>query len=270
MGRLDGKVAIVTGAASGIGAATASILAREGAHVVLADLAGAGALAQAEQITAEGGRATAIQFDLGDADSIAALVKEAVAIYGGLDVIHNNAAATHIAATIDGPIAELEPSVWDDTFRINVRGTALMIKAAVPHLLERGGGSIINMSSQAGAAGDLAVTAYGASKAAINAITLYSATQLGKHGIRVNAIAPGLIVTPASAKSGHATGAFGDIMLANHLTPRLGTPEDIAYMVVYLASDEAAFVTGQVLGVDGGCLAHQPYFSDVMGQHGGT
>ncbi len=262
MGRLDEKVVIVTGAASGIGATTAAIVAGEGAKVVVADISADKSAEQAESIVRAGGEAVSIAFDLGDVKSIEELIAAVVAHFGRLDVVHNNAAATNIAATIDGPFETADPQAWDDTFRINVRGTAMMIKTAVPHLLEQGGGSIINTSSGAGAAGDLGATAYGASKAAINAVTMYAATQLGKRGIRVNAIAPGLIVTPASKKSGHSSGEMGDIALANHLTPRLGTPEDIAYMVVYLASDESRFVTGQILGVDGGVLAHQPYFSE--------
>lgn len=262
MGRVDGKVAIVTGAASGIGAATAELLAREGAKVVVADVDADGGRAQAERILADGYQAMAIQFDLGDEGSIQSLVDETVSALGGIDVLHNNAAATRLAGTEDVVIEETRAAVWDETFRINVRGTALMIKAVVPHMLARGGGSIINMSSGAGAAGAVGHPAYGASKAAINAVTKYAATEFGKRGVRVNAIAPGLIVTEASRASGHAD-ALQEIMLANKLTPRLGTPTDIAYAVLYLASDESGYVTGQVIDVDGGSLAHQPYFSEM-------
>jgi NAD(P)-dependent dehydrogenase (short-subunit alcohol dehydrogenase family) len=265
MGRIDGKVAVVTGAASGIGAATAEVLAREGAKVVVADLNADGARSHAERISADGHEAVGIAFDLGDPASIEELIGSVVSRFGRIDVLHNNAAATHLAATRDSPILQADPEVWDDTLRINVRGTALMIKAVVPHMIERGGGSIINTSSGAGAAGDLSHTAYGASKAAINAITLYAATQFGKQGVRVNAIAPGLIETSATATSGH-TGPLRDIMLANHLTPRLGTPIDIANAVLFLASDESSFVTGQIMGVDGGVLSHAPYYSEFMAQ----
>jgi NAD(P)-dependent dehydrogenase (short-subunit alcohol dehydrogenase family) len=267
MGRVQDKVAIVTGSASGIGAATAGVLAGEGAQVVVADLDRDGADAQAARITADGGRAVAIGFDLGDADSIEQLVAETIGRYGKIDVLHNNAAATQLAATRDGPILAADPEVWDATLRINVRGTVLMIKAVAPHMIERQAGSIINTSSGAGAAGDLGHAAYGASKAAINAITLYAATQFGKQGVRVNAISPGLIETSASATSGH-TGQLHDIMLANHLTPRLGAPLDIANAVLFLASDESTFVTGQIIGVDGGLLAHAPYFSEMTARFG--
>jgi NAD(P)-dependent dehydrogenase (short-subunit alcohol dehydrogenase family) len=263
MGRVEGKIAIVTGAAGGIGAATAQVLAREGASVVVADLNRDGAVAHAEKLAADGGTALGIGFDLGDPSSIESLVAETVSAFGGIDVLHNNAAATQLAATQDGPIMQADPVVWEETFRVNVRGTALMIKAVVPHMLERGGGSIVNTSSGAGSAGDLGHAAYGASKAAVNAVTLYAATELGKLGVRVNAVSPGLIETSAAAASGH-TAALRDIMLANHLTPRLGAPEDIANAVLFLASDESTFVTGQVIGVDGGVLAHAPYYSELM------
>jgi NAD(P)-dependent dehydrogenase (short-subunit alcohol dehydrogenase family) len=262
MGRVTGKVAIVTGAASGIGAATADVLAREGARVVVADLDADRAREQAQRIVEAGGEAVAVPFDLGDEASIELLVRQAIDAYGRIDVLHNNAAATHLAATADAPLAELASSVWDDTFRINVRGTALMIKAVVPHMIEQRTGSIINTSSMAGMSGDLGHPAYGASKAAINVLTQYAATEFGKHGIRVNAVAPGLIVTGAAGESGHS-GPMADIMLANHLTPRLGTPTDIAEAVLFLASEESGFVTGHILRVDGGLSAHAPYVSEL-------
>jgi NAD(P)-dependent dehydrogenase (short-subunit alcohol dehydrogenase family) len=262
MGRVDGKVAIVTGAASGIGAATAQLLAEHGARVVVADMNLGGAEAHAAHIRSLGHEAVAMAFDLGDEASIASLIERTVAELGGLDVLHNNAAATQLAAHSDGPVSAAEATVWDDTMRINARGTALAIKLAAPHMIERGGGSIINTSSGASLLGDLGHAAYGASKAAINAITMYAATELGKQGIRVNAIAPGLILTDATVASGHAE-ALLPIMISNAMTTRVGVPLDIAYMVLFLASDESTFVTGQVICVDGGMMAHQPYISEL-------
>ncbi|MEU1519592.1 glucose 1-dehydrogenase [Streptomyces sp. NPDC005811] len=261
MGRLDGKIAVVTGAASGIGAASARRMAAEGAHTVVADLDLDGAQAVTEEIRAAGGSATAIQVDLGDVDSVRAMVAAAVDTYGGLDVLHNNAAATRLAARRDLAVAEADPSVWDDTMRINLRGTMVAIQAAVPHLIARGGGSVINTSSGSGLSGDLRNPAYGASKAALINLTQYVATQYGKQGVRCNAIAPGFIVTPASAGSAH--GAIREAMLRHHLTPRLGRPEDVAAAVVFLACDESAFITGHTLRVDGGLLSHQPYVADL-------
>lgn len=263
MDRVRGKVAIVTGAASGIGAASAQVLAEEGARVIVADLDEAGAKDHAAGLVARGLEATAAQFDLGDADSIAALIAQTVDTYGALDILHNNAAATHLAATRDLPIAQADPGVWDETMRINVRGTMLAIKLAAPHLIAGGRGSIINTSSGSGLTGDLGNPAYGASKAAIISLTQYAATQYGKQGLRVNAITPGLIVTRASAESGHAD-RLGDIMLRNNLIQRLGEPRDVANLVLFLASEESSFITGQIIGVDGGMTAHAPYYSDFM------
>ncbi|MEU6748279.1 glucose 1-dehydrogenase [Spirillospora sp. NPDC046719] len=261
MKRLQDKIAIITGAASGIGAATARRVAAEGARTVVADLNKDGAATVAEEIAAAGGTAMAVEVDLGDTDSVRAMIASTVSAFGGLDVLHNNAAATHLAARRDLPVAEADPAVWDETMRINLRGTMVAVQAAVPHMIARGGGSIINTSSGSGLAGDLRNPAYGASKAALINLTWYVATEFGKQGVRCNSITPGFIVTEASSGSAH--GEIQDTMLRHHLTPRLGKPEDVAAAVVFLASDEAAFITGQTLGVDGGLLVHQPYVADM-------
>jgi NAD(P)-dependent dehydrogenase (short-subunit alcohol dehydrogenase family) len=261
MGRLDGKIAIITGAASGIGRATARRVAAEGARTVVADLDAAGAQEVAGKITAAGGLGTAVQMDLGDTLSVRAMVDAAVAAYGGLDILHNNAAATRLAATQDGPVSAADPDVWDETMRINLRGTMVAIQAAVPHMIARGGGSVINTASGSGLTGDLRNPAYGASKAALINLSRYVATEFGKQGVRCNAISPGFIVI--SEKPGRE--GVAATMLRHALTPRLGRPEDVAAMVVFLASDESAFITGQNICVDGGMLAHQPYVADFRG-----
>jgi NAD(P)-dependent dehydrogenase (short-subunit alcohol dehydrogenase family) len=258
MGRLDGKIAIITGAASGIGKATAERVAAEGAATVVADLNADGARDVAAKITAAGGTATAVRTDLGDAGSVRAMIEAAVTSYGGLDILHNNAAATHLAATRDLPVAAADPDVWDETMRVNLRGTMLAIQAAVPHMIARGGGSVINTASGSGLTGDLRNPAYGASKAALISLTRYAATEFGKQGIRCNAISPGFIVI--GEKPGRE--AVHAVMLRHALTPRLGRPEDIAALVVFLASDESAFITGQNICADGGMLAHQPFAAD--------
>ena len=166
MKRLDGKIAIITGAASGIGRATARRVAAEGARTVVADLNDAGAKQVADEISAAGGEATAVQADLGDNDSVRAMVEAAVTGYGGLDILHNNAAATRLAATEDLPVSAADPAVWDETMRVNLRGAMVAIQAAAPHMIARGGGSVINTASGAGLTGDLRNPAYGASKAA--------------------------------------------------------------------------------------------------------
>jgi NAD(P)-dependent dehydrogenase (short-subunit alcohol dehydrogenase family) len=267
--RLQEKVAIVTGAASGIGAATAVALAAEGACVVLADINLDGAREQAARIAAEGARTDAVAVDLGDPASIEAMIRFAVERFGGLDILDNNAADTRLSATRDVGVEHTEIEVWDSLMRTNLRGTMLACKYAIPRMRARGGGSIINMSSGSGLTGALAPTAYGVSKAGIITLTQYVATQHGKEGIRCNALAPGLIVTPATAQS-YTSGPFGEMMLRHHLTPRLGRPSDIAAAVVFLASDEAAFITGQTLCVDGGLLAHAPYHADMAAAQRGA
>jgi NAD(P)-dependent dehydrogenase (short-subunit alcohol dehydrogenase family) len=258
MGRLDGKIAIITGAASGIGKTTARRVAAEGARTVVADLDAAGAKQVADEIYAAGGEATGVHADLGDNDSVRAMVEATVAAYGGVDILHNNAAATRLAATRDLPVSAADPDVWDETMRVNLRGALVAIQAAAPHMIARGGGSVINTASGSGLTGDLANPAYGASKAALVSLTRYAATEFGKQGIRCNAISPGFIVIgeKPGRETVHAT------MLRHALTSRLGRPEDIAALVVFLASDESAFITGQNICVDGGMLAHQPFLAD--------
>ncbi len=263
--RLAGKVAIVTGSASGIGRACAIALAGEGASVVVADLDSEGAGHVSDHIVDQGGQAVGVQVDLGDASSVELLVERAVAEYCRLDILHNNAAATYLAATRDLNVADMDPQVWDDTMRINLKGTMLATKFALPHLVAAGGGSIVNTSSGASLGGDFGHTAYAVSKAAINALTLYTAAQHGKDGVRCNAVAPGLVVTPASADN--YAGPNGEMMLRHHLTPRLGSPADIASMVVYLCSSDAGFITGQIISVDGGARSHQPYLADIQALH---
>jgi NAD(P)-dependent dehydrogenase (short-subunit alcohol dehydrogenase family) len=260
MGRLDGKIAVITGAASGIGRGTALRVAAEGARTVVADLDAAGAKRVADEIASAGGEASVVQVDMGENDSVREMVRAAVSTYGGLDILHNNAAATRLAATRDLPVSTADPDVWDETMRVNLRGAMVAIQAAVPHMIARGGGSVINTASGAGLTGDLRNPAYGASKAALVSLTRYVATEFGRQGIRCNAISPGFIVIPE--KPGRA--AVEATMLRHQLTPRLGRPEDIAALVVFLASDEAAYITGQNICVDGGMLAHQPFVADFQ------
>jgi NAD(P)-dependent dehydrogenase (short-subunit alcohol dehydrogenase family) len=262
-GKLAGRVAIVTGAASGIGRATALVLAAEGAAVVVADLVGEGAERVAREIGAAGGRALAQQTDVADEGSVAAMVEAAVKSFGGLDVLHNNAAATDPALLAgDLDITAMEVAIWDRTLAVNLRGPMLGCKHAIPRMLERGGGSIINTSSASALVGDPVRTAYGISKAGLDSLTRYVATQYGKRGIRCNSIAPGVVATPALAAN--VPPEMIAIYERSHLTPRLGRPEDIAAAVVFLASDDAAFITGQTLSVDGGLLAHHPAFGEFL------
>ena len=263
MGCLEAKVAIVTGSASGIGAETAAALAREGARVVIADVNAEGAARRAEALRADGREAASTVADIGEESSVRELIRFTVATFGGLDVLVNNAACTHLSGTRDVGVEHTDTEVWDTIMRINLRGTMLACRYAIPELRARGGGSIVNISSGAALSGALSYSAYGVSKAGIITLTEYVATQHGKEGIRCNAIAPGLIVTPATEGT-YAKGEVGAMMLRHHLTPRLGKPSDIASAVVYLASDQSSFITGQVLSVDGGMSAHTSFYADIQ------
>lgn len=257
MKTLDGKTAIVTGAASGIGYASALRLARAGACVVVADLNGDGAAAVATEIRAAGGRAEPVRVDLARADSIEAMVQAALERCGRLDILFNNAANTApevIGRDLD--IVNMDIEVWEQTMAVNLRAVMLACKYALPSMLAAGGGVIINTSSASGLAGDIAMPAYGVSKGAVNTLTKYIATLYGKQGIRCNAIAPGVINTPALARK--ATAEQLEIYTAHHLTPSLGEPEDIANAVLFLASADSSFITGQILSVDGGLMNHHP------------
>jgi NAD(P)-dependent dehydrogenase (short-subunit alcohol dehydrogenase family) len=188
------------------------------------------------------------------------MVEAAVKSFGGLDVLHNNAAATEpqlLAGDLE--LTAMDAAIWDRTLAINLRGPMLGCKHAIPRMLERGGGAIVNTSSASGLTGDLVRAAYGASKAGLDALTRYVATQYGKRGIRCNAIAPGVIATPALAAN-VPRAQIG----ASSAPPRTpdSRPQDIAERS--LASDDAAFITGQVISVDGGLLAHHPSYSDFL------
>jgi NAD(P)-dependent dehydrogenase (short-subunit alcohol dehydrogenase family) len=259
---LHDKVAIVTGSASGIGRATAHLLAAEGASVVVADLDDAGASAVVSEIEADGGKAIATQVDVSAEDDVREMIATAVSTFGGLDVLHNNAAALGSASPgLDMDIANMDVDVWDRTMAVNLRGVMLGCKHAIPALLERGGGAIVNTSSGSAQRGDLAIPAYGVSKGGVDTLTRYVAAQYGKQGIRCNAIAPGLILTHEVDRFGGE--AYVKMLEEHHLTPRVGRPEDIAQAVLYLASDAASFVTGQILNVDGGILSHTPPYADL-------
>jgi NAD(P)-dependent dehydrogenase (short-subunit alcohol dehydrogenase family) len=265
MGRVDGKVAVVTGAGSGIGAVTAKLLAAEGASVCLADLFEERAAAVAAEIGAAGGQAIAVRADVSDEADVAAMVGATVEAFGGLDVLHNNAALTDPALFApDGGIVDMPVETWDLTMAVNLRGPMLGCKHAIPHMIERGGGSIVNMSSTSSRLGDFVRSAYGASKAGVNVLTNYVAAQHGLDGIRCNTIAPGPIVTPAMEHN--IPPDVRAVIGRNVLTPRLGVPEDIAYLVLYLASDESSYVTGQYFGVNGGLDAHQPHYGERVEQ----
>ena len=255
MGRLIDRVAIVTGGGGGIGGATARALAREGASVLIVDIDEAAAAEVASDIEEGGGTAAAFRADLSEEVDVVAMIAAATGRFGRLDVLHNNAALTDSDFLMrDTAVTDLSLDVWERTMAVNLSSQMLTCKHAVPEMARGGGGSIINMSSGASLKGDRTRTAYGVSKAGVNALSMYVATSHGKLGIRVNTIVPGLIITDAVrahldertlAGLGKAT-----------LTPYLGQPDDIAGLVVFLASDEARYITGQMIVIDGGMSAH--------------
>jgi NAD(P)-dependent dehydrogenase (short-subunit alcohol dehydrogenase family) len=257
MNQLKGKVAIVTGAAGGIGRATARRLSADGAAILIADINSHGAEALAREIEAAGGRAVPQQVDLANEASVKAMVEAARASFGGVDILHNNAAATNPdLLSRDGGIVDAQIDVWDTTMSINLRGSMLACKYAIPAMIERGAGSVINMSSNVSLASDAARVAYAVSKGGINTLTLYVATLYGPQGIRCNAISPGMVMTetverlmPDEAK---------ELFHKSRLTRTPCLPEDIASVVAFLASDDARQITGTVIRVDGGMLAPLP------------
>jgi NAD(P)-dependent dehydrogenase (short-subunit alcohol dehydrogenase family) len=255
MGRLEGRVAIVTGGAGGIGSATCRALAREGASVAIVDIDIDRADAVASEITEAGGMAMAVRTDLASEDEVVAMVAAVVERFGRLDALHNNAALTDSDfLDRDTAVTDLDIDVWDRTLDVNLRSQMLTCKHAIPEMVRSGGGSIVNMSSGAALSGDRTRTAYGVSKAGVHALTMYAATSHGKRGIRVNTVVPGLIIT--DAVRAHIPPDMLSQLGRATLTPHLGEPDDIADLVVFLVSDESRYITGQMIAIDGGMTAH--------------
>jgi NAD(P)-dependent dehydrogenase (short-subunit alcohol dehydrogenase family) len=256
---LEGRVAIVTGGASGIGRATVRLLAARGAKTVVADINREGAERVAAAI---GGGALAVAMDVGDETSIRDGIVTAIDRFGRLDIVHSNAAQVGAGGlNQDGAIADMDAAFWDQTMAINLRGSMLVAKHAIPHLLQAGGGSIVFTGSGKGLAGDLDYPAYGTSKAGLINLARYIATQYGKQGIRSNVIVVGLVMT--QALDDNMPPAAQAAMLEHHLTPHLGKPEDIAEIVAFLASDQSRFITGSAIVADGGFTAHSAIYADM-------
>jgi len=257
-GRLQGKVAIVTGAGSsgpgwGNGKATAVLFAREGARVLCVDRVAAAAEETAGLIAAEGGTALAHVADVADEAQVAATVAAAAARWGRLDVLHNNVGIGWPAGLLDLSLAD-----WNRVMTVNVTSMFLMCKHAVPALLQAGGGAIVNVSSLSGLRALRPETAYATSKAAVNALTQNVAMEFAARKLRCNAIVPGLMDTPlvrVSLGAGKSPAEVEALVAARHAlspTGRMGDGWDVAKLAVFLASDEAAYINGQCLSVDGG------------------
>ncbi|WP_228545505.1 SDR family NAD(P)-dependent oxidoreductase [Burkholderia pseudomultivorans] len=246
MMRFENKVAIVTGGASGIGAATARAFAREGARVVIADLADNGAELAAELID-QGGHALYVQTDVTDSDDVQELIARTVQVYGRVDVMFANA-----GVAVDNRIDSLDEAAWKKTLDINLTGVYLCNKYAIKHMLKQGGGTIVNCGSIHSHVGKSGVTAYAAAKGGVKLLTQTLAIDYGQQNIRVNAVCPGYIDTPLLQNMSKDA---KQALVALHPMGRLGRAEEVANAVLFLASDEASFVNGSSLLVDGGYTA---------------
>ncbi|HUB21962.1 MAG TPA: SDR family oxidoreductase [Streptosporangiaceae bacterium] len=248
---LQGKRIVIAGGATGIGAAAAERLAAEGAAVAVGDVNFPAAQDTASRITAAGGRAIAIEFDLADEKSVQSLADLAAAGLGGVDGLYN-VGADLSAGTLgrDADLLDMDPAVWRRTLEVNLLGYALTCRAVIPLLLSQGGGVIVNTSSGAAFGGEPTRPAYAASKAGINALTRHIASRWGKEGIRCNGVMPGLVMGQTQREQGDTE--LQAIALQYARSPRLGEPADLAAAVTFLFSDDAAWVSGQVWSVDGG------------------
>lgn len=255
-GTLQGRTVIVTGAAGGIGRAISSRLSAGGAHLVVTDRHD-DALAQV--VAGLPSPAVPVAVDLTDPDAGAALVSAAQREFGTVDVLVNNAAYN---VPSDALVLDADEEVWHQTFAVNLYAPLRLTKAVLPTMLAQGDGAIVNISSGAGLMGDLSRAGYGASKAALNSLTRYTATQYGKQGIRANAIAPGLLLH--EALDAVVPPAIVDAIQGSVLAPRAGRATDLAGIVAFLAGTEAAFINGQILQVDAGMTAHGPQFDALL------
>ena len=255
-GRLKGKVAIVTGAGSsgpgvGNGKAASVLFAREGAKVLLVDINADHAQETLELITAEGGEASVFQADVTNADHCRSMVESAVERYGRLDILDNN-----VGVILREKFADIDPEDWDRVMAINLKSMMLASQSAIPRMIDSGGGSIINITSVAGIRA-WSDAAYAASKAGIIGLTQTVAAEYGRHGIRANAIAPGAVYTPMVAWQ--LNDEAREIRRESTLLGTEGTAWDVAWAAVYLASDEARWVTGVLLPIDGGVTITSRY-----------
>jgi NAD(P)-dependent dehydrogenase (short-subunit alcohol dehydrogenase family) len=261
MGSLEGKVAIVTGGAGGIGTATARRMAAAGAKVVVADIDARQTDEVVDGILELGGVASGFPADVSNVDSVREMIAYAVSVYGRLDILHNNAAAGG-AVGQDYDVVDVDLAIWNEILAVNLTGPMLGCRFAIPEMLKAGGGSILNTTSVAGLLAEREHVTYGVSKAGLILLTKHVAVRYGKQGIRCNAIAPGVIVTPRTRARRNADWLDG--MAKIHQSTRLGDPDDIAQVATFLASDAAAFVNGAVWRVDGAMTALLPGRDELL------
>ncbi len=260
MGRVEGKVAFISGGASGIGLSAATLLAKEGAKVVIGDYNEEGAKKAAENIVRAGGEAQGIFMDAADEDSIQNGIDFTVKEYGTITVLVNNVGLTNLQKDLD--VVNMDLDEWDRLMNVNLKSVLLGARFAIPHMQKAGGGSIINIASMSAYASDVIRSAYGSSKAAVVHLTKYIATQYGKDNIRCNGIAPGLILTPAAEKG--LSEDLREMFMKYNALPYHGEADDIGWPVVFLASDESRFMTGQTMQIEGGHYMGNPTIPDFQ------
>ena len=244
--RLEGKIALISGGARGIGAATARLMAREGATVVIGDILQKDGLGTEAEISEAGGEALFVSLDVTSEADWNAAVSVTVTKYGKLDILVNNAGISSRTG-----VEETTVESWDQVMDINAKGVFLGTKVAIPEMRKAGGGSIINISSIYGIVGSGASSAYHAAKGAVRVFTKAAAIQYAKDGIRVNSVHPGFVDTPMT-EAHHGVPSVREARTSQTPLGRLGVPEDIAPGILYLASDQSSFVTGSELVIDGG------------------
>lgn len=248
MGRLEGKVAIITGAANGMGAAEAKLFAREGAKVVATDLKAEALQEVVAEIANEGGDAIGLAHNVASEEEWKSVVRQAVEKYGRVDVLVNNAGIASTMTLASG----LELDTWNKVMDINLNGCVIGMKHVIPEMQKAGGGSVINISSIGGIVGMAGSSAYTAAKGALRSLSKAAAVEFAKMNIRVNSVHPGIIETPMTAPSFQDALPFYKTFTQ---LPYFGKPEDVAYGVLFLASDESRFMTGAELVIDGGWTA---------------
>lgn len=254
MKRLENKVAVITGAAGGIGEATARRMVSEGAKVVIADYSKERADKLAAELSREGHDVRAVYFSAKELPSCKELIEFTVKEYGRIDILVNNVGGTDLKR--DSNIEKLDINYFDEAFHLNLLCMMYLSQQVIPIMIAHGGGNIVNVASISGVTADANGTLYGASKAGVINLTRYIATQMGKKNIRCNGVAPGLVLTPAALNNLNED--VRNVFLGQCRTPYLGEPKDIAATIAFLASDDARYITGQTIVADGGLTIHNP------------